>query len=506
MASISPLKRSNPEAEGIPSPAVLEFIRSLERHVHPMDAVQGFMLLRHGNVAAEGWWAPYGPLFPHPLFSLSKSFTSTAIGLAVQEGLLTVDDPVLNFFPDEAPPDPSQNLRAMRVRHLLSMNTGHKADTTAEVFQQLHQVSPFGPWLHKRNYAEKHAQEPEEENWPKVFLSLPVEYEPGTWFVYNTAATYLLSAILAKLTGESLVGYLEPRLFEPLGIENPYWETDPRGINLGGTGLHAKTEDIARFGQMYLQRGMWNGQRILTEEWITEASKFHSDNSNTQTNPDWTSGYGYQFWRCRPNCYRGDGAFGQYCVIMPEQDAVLAMIGGLQNMQAVLDKVWQHLLPAMEPKTLPADAKGHGALSEKLAALSLPLPEGQPSSSTMGQWSGKTYRLEPNFLKLDSITIEFGDHRSRLILRDERGDHPIQVGYDAWQHGTTHFRGYADEPVSAAGAWPSENCFEIRLCYTHSFFCPVFRFRFRTADLQIEVEPNVSWDLSTAIYIMSEPA
>jgi CubicO group peptidase (beta-lactamase class C family) len=506
MASVPPLKRSNPEAEGIPSTAVLEFIRALERHVHPTDAVQGFMLLRHGNVAAEGWWAPYEAQSPHPLYSLSKSFTSTAIGLAVQEGLLTVNDPVLNFFPDEAPPNPSQNLRAMRVRHLLSMNTGHKEDTTAQVFQHLHQVSPFGPWLHKQNYSDKHKQEPEEENWPKVFLSLPVEYEPGTWFVYNTAATYLLSAILTKLTGESLVEYLEPRLFAPLGIEKPNWETDPRGIILGGTGLHAKTEDIARFGQMYLQRGMWDGKRIVPEEWIAEATKTHSDNSNTQTNPDWTAGYGYQFWRCRPNCYRGDGAFGQYCVVMPEQDAVLAMIGGLQNMQTILDKVWQHLLPAMEPKTLPADPKGYGALREKLAALSLPLPEGQPASSTMGQWSGETYQLEDNFLKLDRITIDFGGDHSRLILRDERGDHTIQVGYDAWQQGITNFRGYADEPVSAAGAWIAEDCYEVRVCYPHSYFCPVFRFRCRSGDLQIEVEPNVSWALSTATQIMGQVA
>ena len=502
MASLPPLKRSNPEAEGIPSSAVLEFIRSLEQHVHPMDAVQGFILLRHGNVAAEGWWSPYQPQFPHPLFSLSKSFTSTAIGLAVQEGLLTVDDLVLKFFPDEAPLNPSQNLKAMRVRHLLSMNTGHKSDTTEHVYQHLHRVSPFGPWLHQKNYAFQHGRKPGEENWPKMFLSLPVEYEPGTWFVYNTGATHMLSAIVTKLTGESLEQYLEPRLFKPLGIENPYWESDPRGINLGGSGLHAKTEDIARFGQMYLEKGMWNGQRIVPEEWIAEATKSHSDNSNTQTNPDWTAGYGYQFWRCRHDCYRGDGAFGQYCVILPEQDAVLAMIGGLQDMQTVLDKVWQHLLPAMQPEALPANPQGYEALSEKLAGLSLPLPKGQPSSPGMSQWSGETYKLAANFLRLNAVTTEFGDRNCTLILQDERGDHKIRVGYDAWLNGTTSFRGYPNEPISAAGAWTSENCYEIRLCYRRSFFCPVFRFRYGSADLQIEVEPNVSWDPSTATHIM----
>jgi CubicO group peptidase (beta-lactamase class C family) len=471
-----------------------------------MDVVQGFMLLRHGHIAAEGWWAPYGPDCPHPLHSLSKSFTSTAIGMAVQEGLLNVNDPVLKFFPDEAPPNPSQNLKAMRVRHLLSMNTGHKSDTTKQVFQHLYQVSPFGGWLHQKNYTEKPGRVPEEENWPKVFLSLPVEHEPGTWFVYNTAATYMLSAILTKLTGQSLKEYLHSRLFEPLGLENPHWETDPRGINLGGSGMHAKTEDIARFGQLYLQKGLWNGKRIVAEEWIAEATKFHSDNSNTQTNPDWSVGYGYQFWRCRHQCYRGDGAFGQYCVIMPEQDAVLAMIGGLQDMQTVLDKVWLHLVPAMQPKPLPADPQGYGTLSEKLAALSLPLPNGQFSSPTMGQWSGKRYELEPNYLRLESIAIEFGEHHSRLILRDERGDHAIQVGYDVWVNGTTDFRGYADEPVATAGAWIAEDRYEIRFCYTHSYFCPVFTVRYVSRDLQIEVEPNVSWNPSSPTQIRGKAA
>ncbi|HEU0296567.1 MAG TPA: serine hydrolase, partial [Anaerolineales bacterium] len=273
MANVTQLKRSNPEAEGIPSSAVLDFIRAVEQPFgHPLDAVQGFMLLRHGNVAAEGWWTPYGPQSPHSLYSLSKSFTSSGIGLAVAEGLLTVDDPVLKFFSDDAPAKPGKNLKAMRVRHLLSMNTGHKEDTTRHVFRG------------------------EDDNWARVFLSLPVKYKPGTWFVYNTAATYMLSAIITKLTGESLLDYLRPRLFDPLGIENPAWETDPRGINLGGTGLHIATEDIARFGQMYLQKGMWQGQRIVPEKWIDEATKATSDNSNTQTNPDWAVGYGYQFW------------------------------------------------------------------------------------------------------------------------------------------------------------------------------------------------------------------
>jgi CubicO group peptidase (beta-lactamase class C family) len=409
--------------------------------------MQGFMLLRHGNVAAEGWWAPYTPQSPHQLYSLSKSFTSSAIGLAVAEGLLTVDDPVMKFFSDDVPANPSENLKAMRVRHLLSMNTGHHEDTTQRVFQNHRQLNLFTMDARHKANSDGQTLKGQDGNWPHVFLSLPVEHEPGTWFVYNTAATYMLSVIITKLTGESLLDYLRPRLFEPLGIENPTWDTDPRGINIGGSGLHIKLEGIARFGQLYLQKGMWHGQRILTEEWIEEATKATSDNSNVETNPDWIVGYGYQFWLCRHDCYRGDGAFGQYCIILPEQDAVLAMIGGVRDMQPIMNKVWEHLLPGLQPETLPANPQAYKELRDKLASLSLPLAEGQPSSPLAVQYSGKRFNLENDSeLQLESITLEFGDAPSKLIVRDERGEHAIPIGYAEWQMGHS---GYSDEPVAA---------------------------------------------------------
>jgi CubicO group peptidase (beta-lactamase class C family) len=482
MASVTQLQRSSPEAEGIPSGAILDFIRAVERHAHPLDAVQGFMLLRHGNVAAEGWWAPYAPRSPHALYSLSKSFTSTGIGLAVAEGRLTVDDPVLEFFPDDAPANPGANLRAMRVRHLLSMNTGHHEDTTGRVFRG------------------------GGDNWPRTFLSLPVEHEPGTWFVYNTAATYMLSAIITKLTGEALVDYLRPRLFDPLGIADPAWEADPRGVSIGGSGLHLTTEDIARFGQLYLQEGRWDGRRVVPEAWVAEATRAHSDNRNTQTNPDWTVGYGYQFWRCRHNCYRGDGAFGQFCIVMPEQGAVLAVISGVRNMQAVLDRVWEHLLPAMRPGALPADPHARGALQDKLASLSLPPAEGQRSSPRSGRWSGKTYKLEGNDLKLESVALEFGDGGGTLAVRDERGAHALPVGRGAWLEGATDGRGRGEEPVAASGAWTADDTYEVRACHTTDAVGRVYRFRFAGDELRLDVEPNVSWGPATVTTITGRPA
>src|ERR1035437_8451217 len=223
------LPKSSPEAQGIRSSAILAFLDAVQRDDRELHSL---MLLRRGTVVAEGYWEPYRAASPHMLFSLSKSFTSTAIGMLVAEGRLSVDDLVLDYFPDEAPKSPSANLRAMRVRHLLTMTTGHSSEPNRQ---------NFAPGL----------------TWAGGFLVHPVEHEPGTHFVYNSAATYMLSAIAQRITGERLIHYLQSRLFVPLGIENPTWETSPEGIDTGGWGLSIRTADIARFGQLYLQGGVW---------------------------------------------------------------------------------------------------------------------------------------------------------------------------------------------------------------------------------------------------------
>lgn len=264
------LPRKSLKELGISARNLIGFLEYLKAH---SIEVHSLMLVRHGHVAAEGWWAPYGPDLPHMLFSLSKSFTSSAIGMAVQEGKLSVDDPVVSFFPEDVPEEISPNLAAMQIKHLLMMGTGHALDTMDPLARS------------------------KDGNWVRAFLELPVEHEPGTFFVYNTGATYMLSAILQKATGETLLQYLQPRLFEPLGIVNPTWESCPRGINTGGFGLKVTTEDIAKFGQLYLQKGLWQGQRLLEESWVDAATSKQISNGDGGDS-DWAQGYGYQFWRC----------------------------------------------------------------------------------------------------------------------------------------------------------------------------------------------------------------
>lgn len=334
-----PLPRALPEGQGVSSEGIREFIEAVDKGV---DTMHSFMLVRHGHVVAEAWWKPETGDKPHVMHSLSKSFTSTAVGLAVAEGKLSVDDPVVKFFPEEVPAEASKNLQGMRVRDLLTMSTGHQTEP---------KFSAELPWV-------------------RTFLTHPVEHKPGTHFLYNSAGTHVLSAIVTKVTGVTVLDYLKPRLFDPLGIENAEWGTSPQGNSLGGWGLLVRTEDVAKFGQLFLQKGEWKGQQLVPPGWVEQATARQVSNGSDPTR-DWDQGYGFQFWRCRHGAYRGDGAFGQFCLVLPEQDAVMAITANAKDMQAQLNFVWDKLLPAFRASALPENAEERKKLSETIGALSI---------------------------------------------------------------------------------------------------------------------------------------
>jgi CubicO group peptidase (beta-lactamase class C family) len=317
------LPRSTPEAEGVSTPKIIEFIETANAKVNSMHS---FMLVRNGKVIAEAWWSPESADKPHVLWSLSKSFTSTAVGLAVADGKLSIDDPVLKFFEEEAPAEQSANLKAMRVKDLLTMATGHQDEVNLR----------------------------EQKEWAKAFLAHPVPHKPGTHFKYNTPATYMQSAIVQRVTGQKVVDYLQSRLFDPLGIAAPKWDESPEGVSLGGYGLYLKTEDIAKFGQLYLQKGKWGDRQLVPAGWIEQATSKQVSNGSDPSR-DWDQGYGFQFWRCRHNAFRGDGKDGQFCVVLPDQNAVIAITANTGDMQAELNVVWDKLLPAFEAQPLPAN-------------------------------------------------------------------------------------------------------------------------------------------------------
>ena len=468
------LPRSRPEAQGVSPAGILAFVDEANRKI---DSLNSFMLVRHGHVVAECWWEPYDAKSRHELYSLSKSFTSTAVGLAIAEGKLSIDDPVLKFFPDDAPEKPSDNLKAMRVHDLLRMSTGHEAEPRL--------FTPEGPKLVS-----------EQKPWVKTFLAQPVPFKPGTRFLYNTAATYMQSAIVQKATGQTVLDYLRPRLFEPLGIEDPTWGTSPQGISLGGYGLSIRTEDIAKFGQLYLQKGQWHGRQLIPAAWVKAATARQTSNgSNPQS--DWDQGYGYQFWRARHGAYRGDGAFGQFCVVMPEQDAVIAITSGTGNMQAVLNLVWDKLLPAMKPTPLLDDEENSRKLQAMMKDLRLQTPKAPEGNSVRlpKEVSGKTYAFPANGQKLETLGLEFSSDSGSvtLVCQFNGGEKKrIACGQGEWKKGRMTIGRLPEQPAAACGAWTGDDVYTARICLYETPFVFTFRLHFEDKKLRLDWTQNVA--------------
>jgi CubicO group peptidase (beta-lactamase class C family) len=442
------LPRATPESQGVSSRQLLAFIEALSSLRDP----HGMVLVRHGHVIAEAAWAPYRHDEPQLMFSLSKSFASTAIGFAVDEGLLGVEDRVVDLLPDDAPveSDPG-NVVHVRVKHLLAMTTGHAVDSLS-----------VGIPL------------PQSGSWASGILSQPFPHTPGTVFVYNSGATYLLSAIITKVTGQSLLDYLGPRLMQPLGIEGATWSANDEGINFGGWGLSVRTEDAAKLGVLYLQRGAWNGKQLLSSAWVTEATGEHSRNADPHGNPDWVQGYGYQFWRCQHGFYRADGAFGQYSVVMEHHDAVLALTSGVDNddLQTPLNVVWSTLLPAFHDRVLAEDPQAHNDLVSACARREISMPSGS-SNSPNPPTDEQRFLLQPNSGEWVSVDVRVHQQHTRLRFASVTGGSTtLTVGHNDWSESATLFTSFGGVvlDVRAKGAWHSPVLFAARMSYNGSPF------------------------------------
>jgi CubicO group peptidase (beta-lactamase class C family) len=460
-ASSAALPRSSPEAQGVSSAGLLSFVESADSQV---EGLHSFMLVRHGHVVAEGFWSPYDALSRHQLYSLTKSFTSTAVGLAVAEGRLGIDDPVLPLFPDDAPAEASDNLKAMRVRDLLSMSTGHHAEPAFR----------------------------DSERWVKAFLAEPVFHKPGTFFLYNTPATNTLAAIVEKAVGATVLEYLRPRLFEPLGIEDPRWDRDPQGRPIGGFGLYLRTEEIARFGQLYLQKGRWGGRTLVPAAWV-EAATARQVSNGSKPDSDWEQGYGYQFWRCRHRAYRGDGAFGQFCVVLPEQDAVVAITSGVRNLQAVLNVVWDRLLPALLPDRLPEDEAARDRLRAGLARLTLAMPQGKAAPAVAPRATGRRYVFPANEQKVEAVSLERKGDSVTLVGRFNGLEQRLALGRGTWTRGRLAYASEPERPVAASGAWTSPDTYVARIAFYETPFVLTLTLRFEGDQLFYGSDYNVAF-------------
>jgi len=462
--------------------------------------MHGLVILQHGKTLAEGWWKPYSPDIRHQLFSLSKSFTSTAAGFAVTEGLISLDDPVVSFFPEKSPKDANEHLKAMKIRHLLSMSTGHEKEP---------------------------AINGEVRDWVKLFLATAPTKEPGTHFLYNSLATYMVSAIVQKVTGMTVRDYLMPRLFTPLGIPDPEWDCCPKGINAGGWGLWLNPREIARFGQFLLQKGVWEGKQLIPADWIDTASRSHIDNRPNQ-NPDWEQGYGFQFWRCRHGFYRGDGAFGQYCIVMEKDDMVVAINSGVQDMQAVMDKIWTHLSPSVteeDSETGRAAAASaekaavSGVTEAMLAAQCAALERKAPALTVspaealtrFAGWKDKSWALNENLFGFTRLGFAAKGRTPLLIVEDSRGAHRVPFGWGAWSESDSTVKQHNHRKrrkfhCAASADWTAGNTLEITIRFsdTPDFYAFALTLK-KNGTLEGTVRPSVSFFGSDALKLRGKP-
>jgi CubicO group peptidase (beta-lactamase class C family) len=420
---------------------VLAFLDVMD--ARPDIEMHSFMLVRHGYVVAEGWWRPYSADRVHLLYSLSKSFTSTAAAFGAGEGLLDLDDTIVKHFPEFESHITDPRSRAMRVRHVASMASGHNRETRGEAI-------------------EGDPREP-----VRGFLLIPPDQDPGTIFAYNQPCTYTLGSIVQRNSGMPLSRYLRPRLFDPLGIGEVGWMT-LAGREQGYSGLHARTEDIAKLGQLYLRRGEWNGTQLISREWVAEATSKHVDTAQQQTNPDWSQGYGFQFWMSRHG-YRGDGAFGQFCLILPEHDTVIATTASTREMQAMLDSVWTHVLPALDRST--DNSSLQDALAARLSALELPAYQAQAEPSDWAAWSSAPFEVSyadsdmPVEPSLTSVRVQNGGSGLELRLGENGNALTLGVGTRGWTTSTPVDSFGKTIPVASAGGWSDPNTLRVEVIF-----------------------------------------
>lgn len=453
--------RTTPESVGIPS-ASIEWL--LDRLEEGWTEPHGLMIMRHGKVCAEGWWAPYASGIRHGLQSHTKTYAATAVGIAYTEGLLKLTDRIVDIFADEIPENPSENLKKLTVRDVLCMGCG--MDTMPR---------PSKDWI-------------------REFLATPVNHVPGTTFMYNSTGSTFLGAIVRKLTGLGLHDYLKPRLFDKIGIdaENLRWITMPDGMEIGGGGLFATTEDNLRLMKLYADGGVWEGERILAEDYVKLATSKQNDSATERAvNPpaeDNFVGYGFQIWMCRPKgVYRADGAMGQFTIVFPERDMLLAITenasgstGGAMPQKA-LDTIWEWLdsLPGAETESLPEDPEASAHLARRMQMLALPAPRRSPESPLQRKISGSTYAVTDGYFALSdagmvrfmsgedrpsgakALSLTFGENACTLTCLVDGKPQSLTAATDG-----TRLRNELPGMPSIAlcsGCWEAEHVFRITL-------------------------------------------
>ncbi len=459
------LPRSAPEKQGVRSEDILAFLDEVERAGLELHS---FMLMRHGHVIAEAWWWPYSADRVHMTHSLTKSVTAAAVGIAIEEGRFGLDDKVVDFFPDYVPEDASDNLRAMTVRDLLTMRTGHDRETSGSVWR------------------------PIRTSWIAEFFKIPVVYPPGTHFQYTSAASYMLSAIITRTTGQSMADYLRPRLFTPLGIDRWAWDTSPGGISPGGNGLSWNTSASLKFAALHAQLGMWQGRRVLSESWVRAATSRQADG-------DEDGPYGYHWWMGPGSSYYALGLFTQMAVVFPDHDAALALFAAVSGSGKLRSILWKHFPEAFgSGASRPGGA--HAELRRRCGVLRVLQPLRKTSSPLARQISGRKLIVQPNDQTVRWVSFEFTGDACTYTMSDDGGEHRITAGFSEYLEQDTSMTGHRlhheyrppRQRVVAGARWTAPDRLEMTWQFVETAFRDTVVCTFKDGEVTIDRSVNLN--------------
>lgn len=469
-AQTNELPRSTPEEQGVPSKALVALFDSL--HALPLTDMHAVVVMRHGKVIGEMYPKPYAPEYRHTMYSCSKTFVGIAVGLAIEDNRLRLDDRVAAIFPELLPDSVSKDLADMTVRHLLTMASGVKPD-----------------WNMRSRGKE----------WIRTFLSKPVE-APGTKYAYDSMVSYMLAAVVQKVTGKKLTEYLQERVFTPMNVTEWAWEESPEGVNTGGWGVHIQPESLAKFGQLILNEGRWEGKQLVSAEWIREMCKKHRETGREV--------YGYHIWHCggHDGAVRADGALGQYVISVLDKDMVVVMTEAtLGNGRDQRRLIWDVLLPHIQDESLPANKKDYQKLLKKQEGYKLAEVKGKASSAFASNWENKTIKLSKNTFGWKSLKLNFGKKQVTLTVTETSGKtYELTFGYQQWM--TTTFDAYPpysitpvdrfkglEGPYYASGsyAWISKEELQLKAHYVNWVSALEITFRLdENGEVKLKVQTN----------------
>lgn len=457
-AQSTSLPRSTPAAEGISTQAVINMMDTLM--AIPNCDIHHVMVLRHGKVVAELHPAPFRGVDSHTLYSASKTFTSLAVGMAIDENRLRLTDRVASFFPDKMPDSIAADLASVTVRDLLMMAAGIKPD-----------------WPLRDN----------SEDWVRDWLSQRCNAQPGTLFQYDSMCTFMLAAIVQRVTGRNMKDYLNDKLLFPMGVTDAEWEMSPDGIATGGWGLRVTSEVMAKLGVLLCNKGNWNGRQLVSAGYVEQAcSGLIACGDHSKPKGDGNSGYGYQVWQCkRPGAFRADGAFGQYSVAIPDKDMVVVIMGMVLYGHSELAAIWDILLPGVQDAPLKPEPKLQNKLDKLLATATLPLPQGKSGGKRL---PGGLLQLQPNKYGLQWISLSADG--LRFGRADGTQEH-YAMGCKQWRYSPVN--GFPPYSITAmnrmqdlthnftaatAYAWTSPTTLEVKVHYVNWISGTTFKFDF----------------------------